>query len=239
MSSHTAALSGTADLHIHTHFSDGADSPSDVLRWAERKRLDVIAITDHDTIEGALEAARLSRESRSNPDVIVGEEVSSADGHILGLFLERCVPPGLSAEETVAAIHEQGGLAIAAHPFWRHENNNRRGWVYSVGEHVEHVLFDAVEVLNGGFTPSMIAANARAAAVARALRLKQVGGSDAHVRHAVAWGHTRFEGWTARHLRDSILAGNTRAMRSRLGVTGLQRYAYWSIGRLRPQAVAG
>jgi predicted metal-dependent phosphoesterase TrpH len=147
VSSHTGSSpTGTADLHIHTHFSDGADSPRDVLRWAERKRLDVIAITDHDTIEGARVAAQLARESRSNPDVIIGEEVSSADGHILGLFLTERVPPGLSAEETVAAIHEQGGLAVAAHPFWRHDGNNRRGWVYSVGRHIEHVSFDAVEV---------------------------------------------------------------------------------------------
>jgi predicted metal-dependent phosphoesterase TrpH len=239
VSSHTGNLTGTGDLHIHTNFSDGADSPHDVLRWAERKRLDVIAITDHDTIEGALVAAQLARESRSNPDVIVGEEVSSADGHILGLFLTTRVPPGLSAEETVAAIHEQGGLAVAAHPFWRYEDNNRRGWVYSVGDHVEHVGFDAIEVLNGGFTPSMIAANRRAGAAARALGLTQVGGSDAHVRHAIAWAHTRFEGRTSRHLRQSIVHGRTRAARSPLGLAGLQRYAYWSIGRLRPQAVAG
>jgi hypothetical protein len=234
-----AVLSGTADLHIHTNFSDGADTPRDVVRWAERKRLDVIAITDHDTIEGALVAADFARESRSNPDVIVGEEVSSVDGHILGLFLKTCVAPGMSAEDTVAAIHDQGGVAIAAHPFWRHEVNNRRGWIYSVGDHVEAVPFDAVEVLNGGFTPSMIAANRRAGDVARTLDLTQVGGSDAHVRHAIAWGYTRFEGRSARQLRQSILAGTTRAGRSRLGIAGLQRYAYWSLGRLRPQAVTG
>jgi predicted metal-dependent phosphoesterase TrpH len=239
VSSHTADLSGTADLHIHTHFSDGADSPRDVLRWAERKRLDAIAITDHDTIEGALLAAELALESRSNPDVIVGEEVSSADGHILGLFIKSRVPPGLSAEETVAAIHEQGGVAIAAHPYWRHASSGRRGWVYSVGDHIEHVPFDAVEVLNGGFTPSMIAANRRAGAAARALRKTEVGGSDAHVKHAMAWAHTRFEGRYARDLRRSILTGRTRAARSPLGLAGLQRYAYWSIGRLRPQPVAG
>ncbi|HEY1420035.1 MAG TPA: CehA/McbA family metallohydrolase [Candidatus Dormibacteraeota bacterium] len=234
-----AVRSGTADLHVHTHFSDGADSPRDVLRWAERKRLDVIAITDHDTIEGALEAAGVARESRANPEVIIGEEVSSADGHILGLFLKARVPPGLSAEETVAAIHRQGGLAVAAHPYWRHGSTDRRGYIYSVGEHVETVLFDAVEVLNGGPTPSMIAANRKATGVTRALRLTQVGGSDAHVKHAIGWAHTRFEGGTARALRNSILTGTTRAARSRLGLAGLQRYAHWSIGRLRTQTATG
>jgi hypothetical protein len=85
----------------------------------------------------------------------------------------------------------------------------------------------------------MIAANITTARVARTLGLTAVGGSDAHVRHAIAWAHTRFDGRSARHLRRAIASGQTRAGRSPLGLAGLQRYAYWSIGRLRPQAVAG
>jgi hypothetical protein len=234
-----AEASGTADLHVHTLHSDGCDSPSDVVRWAERIGLDVIAITDHDTITGALIAAELAQGNRSFPQVIVGEEVSSRDGHILGLFITRLVPPGLSAQETVAAIHEQGGLAIAAHPYWRHEAPARNGRVYGVGDHIERVEFDAVEVINGGFTPSMIAANRRAAAAACALRRTQVGGSDAHVKHALGWGHTRFPGSTSRALREAVLHGTSEAGRSRLGVVGLRRYAAWSIGRLRMQPAVG
>ena len=113
------AGAGAADLHMHTQYSDGQDSPAEVLEWAERVGLDVIAITDHDCIDGAEVAADLAARDGTRPDVIVGEEVSSLDGHILALFISRVVPPGMSAEDTVAAIHKQGGLTIAAHPFWR------------------------------------------------------------------------------------------------------------------------
>ena len=226
---------GIADLHVHTKHSDGQDSASDVLAWAARIRLDVVAITDHDTIEGAMIAAELAR-VRSGSEVIVGEEVSSLDGHILALFIDKFVLPNLSAEETVAAIHEQGGLAVAAHPYWRSSSLDHRGRVFGLGDRIADLPFDAIEVINGGFTPSMIGANRRAGWVAEALGRTPVGGSDAHVKHALGWGHTRFEGRTASDLRRSIAAGRTQAGRSRLDPTGLRRYATWSIGRLRLQA---
>ncbi len=226
---------GIADLHVHTRHSDGDDSVADVLAWAGRIGLDVIAITDHDTIEGALIAAELSR-VRSGPEVIVGEEVSSLDGHILGLFLTRFVPPDMSAEDTVDAIHAQGGLAIAAHPYWRTSSRDYKNRRFGLGDRIAQLPFDAIEVINGGFTPSMIGANRRASWVAEALGRPRVGGSDAHVKHALGWGHTRFDGQSAQDLRRSIGAGLTRAARSRLHPTGVRRYATWSIGRLRLQA---
>lgn len=227
--------SGIADLHVHTNYSDGADSISDVLTWAARIGLDVIAITDHDTIAGAAIAAELAR-VRSGPQVIVGEEISSRDGHILGLFLSALVPPDMSAAETIAAIHDQGGLAIAAHPYWRTSAFDYKRRVYGLGDRIADLPLDGVEVVNGGFTPSMIAANRRAGSVAQALGRTPVGGSDAHVRHALGWGHTRFEGRTALELRRCIAMGRTGAGRSRLHPTGVRRYAAWSIGRLRLQA---
>jgi predicted metal-dependent phosphoesterase TrpH len=224
---------GIADLHVHTHHSDGQDSPSEVLAWAERIGLDVIAITDHDAIDGALIAAELARQNRAGCEVVVGEEVSSRDGHILGLFIDELVPPDLSAEETVAAIHEQGGIAIAAHPYWRASSTDHAGRLYGLGDRIAELDVDAVEVINGGFTPSMIGANRRAGWVAEALGRTPVGGSDAHVKHALAWGHTRFAGNSATDLRQAIAGGRTQAGRSRLHPTGLRRYAAWSIGRLR------
>jgi predicted metal-dependent phosphoesterase TrpH len=227
---------GIADLHIHTHHSDGQDGPAEVLEWARRIGLDVIAITDHDQIDGARIAAELARRDAEAPEVVVGEEVSSLDGHILGLYLERLIPPGMSAEATVAAIHEQGGLAVAAHPYWRTSSVDHRGRIYGLGDRIADVDVDAVEVVNGGFTPSMIGANRRAGWVAEALGRTPVGGSDAHVKHALGWGHTRFGGRKAEDLRRSILAGTTQAGRSRLHPTGLRRYATWSLGRLRLKA---
>ena len=227
---------GIADLHIHTRHSDGVDSASDVLDWAERIGLDVIAITDHDGIDGALVAAAVRRLRRGGPDVIVGEEVSSRDGHILALFIEKLIPPDLSAEDTVGAIHEQGGLAIAAHPYWRNGSVDYKGRPYGLGERIRDLGFDAIEVINGGFTPSMIGANRRASVVTKSLGRAAVGGSDAHVKHALGWGHTRFVGSTAHDLRRSIAAGHTQAGRSRLHPTGVGRYATWSLSRLRLRA---
>lgn len=224
---------GIADLHIHTHHSDGQDGPAEVVAWAARIRLDVIAITDHDNIDGALIAAAVARREPGSPEVIVGEEVSSLDGHILALFIDRLVPPDMTGAETVAAIHEQGGLAIAAHPYWRPSSTDHRGRVYGLGDRIGELDIDAVEVINGGFTPSMIGANRRAGWVAEALGRTPVGGSDAHVKHALGWGNTRFEGRTARDLRRSIEVGRTQAARSRLHPAGLGRYATWSLGRLR------
>ena len=224
---------GIADLHVHTLHSDGEDSPADVLGWAERIGLDVVAMTDHDAIDGALEAAALAHRSAGGPEVVVGEEVSSRDGHILALFIKRLIEPDMSAEETVTAIHDQGGLAVAAHPYWRSTSLDHKGRGYGLGDRIADIAFDAIEVINGGFTPSMIGANRRAAWVAEALGRTPVGGSDAHVKHALGWGHTRFAGGSAQDLRRSIESGRTQAGRSRLHPTGIRRYATWSLGRLR------
>ena len=106
-----------ADLHIHSNHSDGLASVPDIMEYvATQTDLKVIAITDHNTIEGALFAKSLE-DMYPGFEVVVGEEITSKWGHILGLFLTEEVPPGLSAVETIARINEQGGVAIIAHPF--------------------------------------------------------------------------------------------------------------------------
>src|SRR5262245_43000742 len=109
-------LPGRADLHVHSLWSDGAQSPTTLVKRAVR-RLDVLAITDHDEILGAL-AARQYAAARPElgVEVVVGEEISTQNGHMLGLFLEERVPPGLTALTTIERIHAQGGLAVVAHP---------------------------------------------------------------------------------------------------------------------------
>src|ERR1035437_4893600 len=123
---------GRADLHIHTRCSDGTASVREALEYASlHTRLDVIAITDHDTIESAHEAAALAPLYRV--EVVVGEEITSREGHILGLFLTSRVSPRLSAVETVEAIHAQGGLAVAAHPFLRAASRFPDGFTARMG----------------------------------------------------------------------------------------------------------
>lgn len=101
-------------IHVHTNYShDSNATPADVIETARAQGVHVVAITDHDEIDGAREAAGLARDVR----VIVGEEVSSADGHIIGLFLRERIPPGLSGEVTARRIREQGGLVLAPHPY--------------------------------------------------------------------------------------------------------------------------
>ncbi len=104
-----------ADLHLHTTWSDGTASVPQVLARAARAELRVIAITDHDTITGVVEARRLARDF--GVEVVVGEEVSTREGHLLALFIETPVPPQRPAVETIAAVHAQGGLCVAPHPF--------------------------------------------------------------------------------------------------------------------------
>ena len=201
-----------ADLHLHTTASDGAASVEQLLAYVTaRTDLRVIAITDHDTISGAERARDLADRRGAALEVIVGEEVTSRDGHIIGLWLRQRVEPGLSAVETVAAIHEQGGLAIAAHPFHRARGRRRRrASLEGVGRLLKEAPFDAVETING--TPCLQVANLKARHFNRRhCRLPELGNSDAHILEAIGKSHTLFPGETAADLRHAIEQGAVMA----------------------------
>lgn len=219
---------GRADLHIHTNFSDGWPSPRQVVDRATASGcLDVIAITDHDTIEGALRVADYVGGLRGAPGVIVGEEVSSRHGHILGLFLERRVRPGMSAAATIHAIHAQGGIAIAAHPFWRTARQARGRSVHGVGWLAAELDFDGVEVENA--TPGLYLFNQMARRLNQGVGLAELGSSDAHILDAIGCAYTSFPGRSTRALRGAIQSGRTRAHRERYRAMALVRYAAWGI----------
>ena len=197
-------------MHVHTTASDGTASPADALDWAiEHTDLSVIAICDHNTNEGALEAAEIARAGSLPVEVIVGQEVESSDGHILGLWTPEMISPGMDAAHTVAEIHRQGGIAVAAHPFaplWMDKHGLCRGDAATY----DCVEYDAVEVANS--TPLMRLANLRALMYWRAnsLRLAALGGSDAHMLSIIGTSRTIFPGSTAADLRQAIEARTTR-----------------------------
>lgn len=104
-----------ADLHTHTYFSpDALTSPEKYVRTCLKRGVNCVAVTDHNDIGGALAVEKLA-----SFRVIIGEEVESAEGEIMGLFLQEKVPAGLSPEETVQRIKEQGALVCIPHPFDR------------------------------------------------------------------------------------------------------------------------
>lgn len=189
-------------MHVHTTASDGTATPRQVLEFAATHTdLSVIAICDHNTNEGALEAAGFAGEY--GIEVVVGQEVESAQGHILGLWTPDLIAPGKSAAETVSDIHAQGGLAIAAHPYaprYWHKHGLCRG---ETGVY-DSVDFDGVEVANS--TPLLLHANFRARRYWRANcdRLASTGGSDAHMLSVIGTSRTLFPGSTAQDLRRSI-----------------------------------
>jgi predicted metal-dependent phosphoesterase TrpH len=220
---------GRADLHLHTYHSDGWPSPPAVVEAAGTLGLDIIAVTDHDTIEGALRAVEYANRLAGAPSVIVGEEVSSRDGHILGLFLQRRVRPGMSARATVDAIHRQGGVAVAAHPFWRTERQARNGRPHGVGWEAIELDFDAIEVENS--TPGFYLFNQLAHRACESAGRPELGSSDAHILDAIGRAYTTFPGRTPAALRSAIEQRTTRANRTPYQAMGLLRYAAWGLER--------
>jgi glycosyltransferase involved in cell wall biosynthesis len=162
------------DLHMHTDHSPDCATPVEVLLDTARAQgLDAIAVTDHNEISGALDAA--AKAAEFGVKVIVGEEVKTASqGEVIGLFLQERIPRGLSLEETVARIRAQGGLVYVPHPFDR---------MHAVPDY-EHLLailddVDAIEVYNPRV--AIGAFNEEAARFAAKYRILAGAGSDAHV----------------------------------------------------------
>ena len=199
---------GRADLHVHTLYSDGGQSPEAVVR-AAAGRLDVVAITDHDRIAGALRGRDYAREHPElGVDVVIGEEVSTLNGHLLALYLEERVPPGLSAQESIRRIHDQGGLAVAAHPF--HPLRGVARGHRSLGRIIPDLALDAIEVVNNAGIFSRLY-DALAALRNVEWMLPVTAGSDAHDVWYLGSAFTAFPGHDAASLRHALEAGRTRA----------------------------
>jgi hypothetical protein len=224
-----------ADIHIHTTFSDGLMTPEAVVEYvATETDLRVIAITDHDTIEGAVAARRYQRRHQrefGHLEIIIGAEITSREGDIVGLFLTHDVPAGMSAAETVEAIHAQGGLAIAVHPFSFLVPTMVKG----VRGRVHSLPFDGVETRNGA--PTEFPSNYLTQWINRRRRaLPEVGGSDAHYLPTVGQTFTLFPGHAAADFRCALETGRVQAGGQVYSMLTLARVAALSLLGLMPVA---
>ena len=201
-----------ADLHIHSKYSglmkymgltfpDSVEEPKNIIRSAKKRGLDIIAITDHNTIRGGLETKKLEKEY--GVKVIVGSEIMTKEGELLGLYLNEEIPKGLTAEETVEKIHEQGGLAVAPHPY--------SPICHALGDRIFNLKLDGVEVFNAYHRDGIIN-NIALKKVVNNYHKKPVafiGNSDGHLAKMVGNGYTIFEGSSKEDLYNSIVKRKT------------------------------
>ena len=198
-----------ADVHVHTMASDGTAGVLEILEHVERRAdLQVLAVTDHERIDAAIAAREVARDRGLRVEIVVGEEITTRGGHLLALFIERRIRPLQSLRTSIALVHEQGGLAIASHPLAPYpscvsERSVRR--LHDDPDPIYHL--DGLETFNPT-TPGRTH-HARAITLAAELGLAAVGGSDAHLLHAIRSGYTGFAGRTAADLRLAILEART------------------------------
>lgn len=207
-----------ADLHIHSiHSYDGTASIPAILKYtADHTDISVLAITDHNSMTGVKQAVDLA--PNYNLEVIPGCEVSSREGHVLTLFVDRPIKAGLSLIETVIRAGDQGGICVAAHPMAKATDSLTLDSINKALDHPEASKYLlGVEIFNGGLVYTR--SNQVVADACREMPLAQLGNSDAHILTMLGQGSTEFPGSTAADLRWAIEAGTT-TVRHGHGLTG-------------------
>jgi predicted metal-dependent phosphoesterase TrpH len=156
------------DLHLHSIYShDGRSSLDALIARSRECRLDRIALTDHNTVKGALELARIAPEL-----AIVGEEAKTLEGEVIGLFIKRHLPPYLRPEQVMDLIHADGGITYLPHPLDRHRSHFRPERIADLADRI-----DVIETYNPWCEAS---ANQAASRLASELDKASATGSDAH-----------------------------------------------------------
>lgn len=198
-------------MHLHTLYSDGTASVLELLDHVERATdLDVIAITDHERVDGALRARDLHDAGDYSFDLVVGEEVTTRRGHVLALFVTERIPALRPLPETLWRIHEAGGIAIAPHPMAPLTPSvGHASLLDRHGAPDPRHRFDAIELMNPS-AAGRVRRAARERLNADRLRLPAVGNSDAHVLEGVGSAWTWFPGATADEYRAAVAAGTTQ-----------------------------
>ena len=172
------------DSHIHSEYSpDSKSKLEDIFKVAKNKNIDIIGISDHNTVEGSKEAQKLTK----NDDLMVipSIEVSALEGHILGFGCEESIKRDLQAAETIDLIHEQGGLAIIPHPycFYRHGLLCKADY--------KELKIDAIETKNARFIIGYC--NNKAKKLSKKENLPGLGASDAHFYKFVGDSYSKID----------------------------------------------
>ena len=201
---------GRADLQVHTSHGDGMEDARSIFERIElRGELDVIAVTDHDDVRGALEAREVHGRARYHFDLVTGIEVTTRQGHLLALWVDQPIPSFRSLEATVAAVHRAGGLAVIPHPFsalTRSVGRRSLERVLAIADESTHP--DGIELANPTSLGWDTGARARHLNATR-YHLAETGGSDAHFVEAIGNAYTLFPGRNAAMLRAAILERRT------------------------------
>ena len=203
---------GKADIHIHTTHSDGMATVEQVLEFVENETdLDLIAITDHDMFDGADEARNLAARRNYRFQVMTGCEITTLEGHLLALGINKPVRSLQPLDKTIAQVHEQGGIVIAPHPMsWMIRSIGRNGLLRIHRNPSDIVLFDGCETLNPSLAGKVAADQVRELNH-HVLQLAETGGSDSHVLPTIGSAATNFAGKTADDFRRALADKSTVA----------------------------
>jgi predicted metal-dependent phosphoesterase TrpH len=215
------------DFHIHTRYSRDSILPEEkFIRLAIERGLTHVVITNHNNVEGAIavrdKAAELGLDDRLT--VILGEEVSTADGEVVGIYLTKTIPRGLSANETADEIHRQGGLVSIPHPFDPFRGSHiRQGPLRNLADVGK---IDMIEVFN--CRVAIQRHNDEAAAFARRYDIPGIAASDSHSSFEIAMAFNAMPAFdSADELRASLRENEWSASRSSVLIHATTRWAVW------------
>ncbi len=205
------------EMHCHTSFSqDGFITPKTLVRQCRKRQIDCVCITDHNIMQGAVEFA-----GQAAIKIIVGEEIETGQGEIIGLFLKEEIPPGLGAEATIEKIKSQGGITYLPHPF---DEFRKSAVKLNDAEKIKSSI-DVIEVFNSRTFNSKY--NAMALDFARQNDIVVAVGSDAHHRLELGNSYMQMDDFDGpesflKSLRDATYVARKCPFILRLYIKGLK-----------------
>jgi predicted metal-dependent phosphoesterase TrpH len=203
---------GKADLHIHSGAGDGVASVKDILEYVQYETdLDLIAIADHDLIDGAREARDIVAKGEYRFEFIVGVEITTLEGHLLAYDLENPIRMLLPLARTIQMIHEEGGFCVVPHPTsWLTRSIGYRGLRRILDDDRADVSLEGLELFNPTLAGRVIYEKVQSMNRDE-WHLAELGGSDAHSLEFIGSGYTLFPGKSAADFRSALKEGTTQA----------------------------